>query len=90
MWRTQKQPRGGCLFLQSRLIIFRPLYWKRANPQGALFVIAPGVSSWLLLEIFHPDSMWRRSFVDEPGVLVESLICQKRRTFGVENFYSLA
>ena len=36
------------------------------------------------------DGMWRRSFVDEPGVLVESLIYQKRRTFGVENFYSLA
>ena len=36
------------------------------------------------------DSMWRRSFVDEPGVLVESLICHKRRTFGVEKFYTLA
>jgi len=31
------------------------LYWKRANTQGALFAIALGVSSWLLLEIFHPD-----------------------------------
>ena len=49
-----------------------------------------GVSSWLLLEIFHPDSMWRRNFVDEPDVLVESLICHKRRTFGVEKFYTLA
>lgn len=34
------------------------LYWKRANTQGALFAIAAGVSSWLLLEIFHADGLW--------------------------------
>ena len=34
------------------------LYWKRANTQGALWAIVLGVTSWLLLEIFHPDGMW--------------------------------
>jgi SSS family transporter len=34
------------------------LYWKRASTQGALFAIVLGVSSWLLLEIFHPDGVW--------------------------------
>jgi solute:Na+ symporter, SSS family len=34
------------------------LYWKRANTQGALFAISAGVSTWLLLEIFHADGIW--------------------------------
>ena len=34
------------------------LYWKRANTQGALFAIAAGLTSWLLLEIFNPDGLW--------------------------------
>ncbi len=34
------------------------LYWKRANSQGALFAIAAGLSSWLLLEIFNPEGLW--------------------------------
>jgi Na+/proline symporter len=34
------------------------LYWKRANTQGAMFAIIAGVSSWLLLEIFHADGLW--------------------------------
>ena len=34
------------------------LYWKRANSQGALFSIVLGVTSWLLLEIFHPSGLW--------------------------------
>ena len=34
------------------------LYWRRANTQGALFAISAGVSSWLLLEIFHADGLW--------------------------------
>ena len=34
------------------------LYWKRANTQGALWAIVLGVTSWLLLEISHPDGVW--------------------------------
>lgn len=34
------------------------LYWKRANTQGALFAIGAGVSTWLLLEIFHAEGLW--------------------------------
>ena len=35
------------------------LYWKRANTQGALFAIAFGLFSWLLLEALAPaDSIW--------------------------------
>ena len=34
------------------------LYWKRANTQGALFSIAAGVPTWVLLEVFNADGMW--------------------------------
>ncbi len=34
------------------------LYWKRANSQGALCAIIAGLSSWLLLEIFHAEGLW--------------------------------
>lgn len=34
------------------------LYWKRANNQGAMFAIIAGVSTWLLMEIFHSDGLW--------------------------------
>jgi solute:Na+ symporter, SSS family len=34
------------------------LYWKRANNQGALFSIVAGVSTWLVMEIFHADGLW--------------------------------
>ena len=59
------------------------LYWKRANTQGALFAIVLGVSSWLLLEVFHPDGMWPPQLLgllmSLMGMLVGSLISTKRR-----------
>ncbi len=59
------------------------LYWKRANTQGALFAIALGVSSWLLLEIFHPDGVWPPQLfgllMSLTGMLVGSLLRSKRR-----------
>ncbi len=59
------------------------LYWKRANTQGALFAIVAGVSSWLLLEIFHPDGMWPPQLLgllmSLTGMLVGSLLRSKRR-----------
>ncbi|HUW50293.1 MAG TPA: sodium:solute symporter family protein [Sulfuricella sp.] len=39
------------------------LYWKRANTQGALFSIAFGLASWLLLEFFQPDTVWPAQLV---------------------------
>ncbi len=58
------------------------LYWKRANTQGALFAIVAGVSSWLLLEIFHPDGMWPPQLfgllMSLAGILVGSLLRPKR------------
>jgi Na+/proline symporter len=32
------------------------IYWKRATTQGALFSVALGIASWLLMEIFAPDA----------------------------------
>lgn len=59
------------------------LYWKRANTQGALFAISLGVSSWLLLEIFHPDGVWPPQLfgllMSLAGMLMGSLISPKRR-----------
>ena len=59
------------------------LYWKRANTPGALFAIALGVSSWLLLEIFHPDGLWPPQLfgllMSLTGMLAGSLISTKRR-----------
>ncbi|BBP05638.1 sodium:solute symporter [Sulfuriferula plumbiphila] len=57
------------------------LYWKRANTRGALFAIVAGVSSWLLLEIFHPDGLWPPQLfgllMSLAGMLVGSLISRK-------------
>jgi Na+/proline symporter len=54
------------------------LYWKRANTQGALFAIAAGLSSWLLLEIFNPDGLWPPQLVgllaSVTGMLAGSLL----------------
>ncbi|MHB1332353.1 MAG: high affinity choline transporter 1 [Sulfuriferula sp.] len=59
------------------------LYWKRANTLGALFAIALGVSSWLLLEIFHPDGLWPPQLfgllMSLAGMLAGSLLSQKPR-----------
>ncbi|WP_413437512.1 sodium:solute symporter family protein [Sulfuriferula sp. GW1] len=59
------------------------LYWKRANTQGALFAIALGVSSWLLLEIFHPDGLWPPQLfgllMSLAGMLAGSLISSRYR-----------
>lgn len=54
------------------------LYWKCANTQGALFAIVAGVSSWLLLEIFHPDGMWPPQLFGLLMSLAGSLISQKQ------------
>ena len=60
------------------------LYWKRANTQGALFAIVLGVSSWLLLEIFHPDGLWPPQLfgllMSLAGMLAGSLATAKRRS----------
>jgi SSS family transporter len=52
------------------------LYWKRASTQGALLAIVLGVSSWLLLEIFHPDGLWPPQlvglFMSLAGMLIGS------------------
>ncbi|HUW79258.1 MAG TPA: hypothetical protein VMV54_00015, partial [Acidocella sp.] len=54
------------------------LYWKRANTQGALFAIAFGLVSWLLLEIFLPDGLWPPQLagllMSATGMLVGSLL----------------
>ena len=54
------------------------LYWKRANTQGALFSIAAGVSSWLLLEIFNAGGLWPPQLagllMSALGMLVGSLL----------------
>ena len=59
------------------------LYWKRASTQGALFAIALGVSSWLLLEIFLPDGLWPPQLfgflMSLTGMLVGSLLRSKHR-----------
>ena len=62
------------------------LYWKRANNQGALFSIAAGLSSWLLLEIFNAEGLWPPQLVgllmSAAGMLVGSLLpnLTRRRT----------
>lgn len=54
------------------------LYWKRANTQGALFSIAAGLSSWLLLEIFNPEGLWPPQLagllMSAAGMLIGSLL----------------
>ncbi len=46
------------------------LYWKRANTQGALFAIAAGVSSWLLMEVFNAEGLWPPQLL---GLLMSAL-----------------
>jgi SSS family solute:Na+ symporter len=50
--------------------LFAGLYWKRANTQGALFAIAGGLASWLLLEFFRPETVWPAQLV---GLLVSAV-----------------
>ncbi len=54
------------------------LYWKRANTQGAMFSIAAGLSTWLLLEIFNPEGLWPPQLagllMSASGMLVGSLL----------------
>ena len=54
------------------------LYWKRASTQGALFSIAAGLSTWLLLEIFNPEGLWPPQLagllMSALGMLVGSLL----------------
>ena len=54
------------------------LYWKRASTQGALFSIAAGLSTWLLLEIFNPEGLWPPQLagllMSAAGMLVGSLL----------------
>ena len=38
--------------------LFAGLYWKRANTQGALFAIAAGLTTWVLLEVLQPSTVW--------------------------------
>ena len=57
--------------------LFAGLYWKRANTQGALFAIAAGLTSWLLLEFLQPDTVWPPQLVgllmSAAGMVVGSL-----------------
>ena len=54
------------------------LYWKRANTQGALFAMAWGLSTWILLEILKPDTVWPPQLVgllmSIAGMVVGSLL----------------
>ena len=66
------------------------LYWKRANTQGALFAISAGVSTWLLLEIFHADGLWPPQLagllMSALGMYVGSLLpdlSRQRRRMGI-------
>ncbi|MEK7811825.1 MAG: sodium:solute symporter family protein [Pseudomonadota bacterium] len=43
------------------------LYWKRANTQGALAAMVMGLSTWMLLEVFEPSTIWPPQLV---GLLV--------------------
>ncbi len=38
--------------------LFAGLYWKRANTQGALFAMAAGLSTWVLLEVLGTSEVW--------------------------------
>lgn len=58
--------------------LFAGIYWKRANTQGALFAIAFGLSSWLLLEALQPDTYWPAQLVgllmSAGGMVIGSLM----------------
>lgn len=49
------------------------LYWKRANIQGALFATTGGLSTWLLLELLEPDTIWPPQIVGL-GVAIVGMI----------------
>jgi solute:Na+ symporter, SSS family len=34
------------------------LYWQRANTQGALFATTGGLTTWLLVELLQPETVW--------------------------------
>ncbi len=49
------------------------LYWKRANIQGALFATTGGLSTWLLLELLEPATIWPPQIVGL-GVAIVGMI----------------
>ena len=57
------------------------LYWKRANTQGALFAAIGGLSTWLLLEMLEPQTVWPPQIVGLGaailGMIVGSLLPHK-------------
>ncbi len=59
------------------------LYWKRANNQGALFSIALGLISWLLMENFYTGAIWPPQLagllLSVAGMLAGSLLPDLRR-----------
>jgi len=58
--------------------LFAGLYWKRANTQGALFAMAAGLSSWILLEVLGTSQVWPPQLVgllaSAAGMVVGSLL----------------
>jgi len=54
------------------------LYWKRANTQGALFAMAGGLGTWLILEFLAPDTVWPPQilglFAAAAGMLLGSML----------------
>lgn len=54
------------------------LYWKRANTQGALFAMAAGLSTWILLETLLPPEIWPPQLVgllaSATGMVIGSLL----------------
>lgn len=46
------------------------LYWKRANTQGALFAAIAGLSTWLLLEVLEPETVWPPQIVGLGAAIV--------------------
>ncbi len=54
------------------------LYWQRANTQGAYFAIAAGLTSWIVLEVLQPDTIWPPQLVGlllaAAGMVIGSLL----------------
>jgi Na+/proline symporter len=54
------------------------LYWKRANTQGALFAMAAGLSTWILLEVLGTWDVWPPQLVgllaSAAGMVIGSLL----------------
>lgn len=46
------------------------LYWKRASTQGALFAAIAGVTTWILLELLQPDTVWPAQIVGLGAAIV--------------------